>query len=107
MGTPETVTDAIAQLRADGYATELRIEDGELRWDDGGRSCPCGDAVVERLYRFEGPSDPGDEMVVFGVRDPASGQRGHLASAFGLAADPEVMAHLAGMTRRFDGRAAG
>ena len=87
---------------AEGYDIEFRLQDGHLRCDADDRTCPCGDAVVERLYRFEGPSDPGDEMVVFGLRDPESGRRGHLASGFGPAADPEIMDHLAGMASRFD-----
>ncbi|MEZ5137410.1 MAG: hypothetical protein R2711_01060 [Acidimicrobiales bacterium] len=44
--------------------------------------------MVEKLYRFEGPSDPGDEMVVFGLRDPISDRRGVLATGYGPAADP-------------------
>lgn len=102
MASPETVTDALTLLKAEGYSVEFRLADGHLIADgDAARACPCGDVVVERLYRFEGPSDPGDEMVVFGLRDPATGQRGVLASGFGPAADPDVMDHLAGMARRF------
>ena len=56
---------------------------------------------VERMYRFEGPSDPGDEMIVFALLDPATGVRGTLATAFGLAADPDLAGHLADLSRRF------
>jgi len=41
-------------------------------------------------------------MVVFGLRDPISGRRGVLASAFGSAADPELLDHLYGMSSRFE-----
>jgi hypothetical protein len=101
---PDTVVDAVALLKAEGYEVEFRLEDGHLRCDDEERACPCSDAVVERLYRFEGPSDPGDEMVVFALRDPVSGRRGVLASGFGPAADPEAMDHLVGLTSRFGAR---
>lgn len=100
MQAPETVVDAIAQLRADGYDTEFRLEDGHLRWEGDDRTCPCDDAVVERVHRFEGPSDPGDEMIVFGLRDPVTGRRGHLASAYGPDADPAVMEHLSTLDER-------
>jgi hypothetical protein len=95
------VVDAEAVLREEGYDVEFQLDGGHLRWEGGQHSCPSGDVIVERLYRFEGPSDPGDEMVVFGLRDPATGQRGYLSSGFGPAADPEVMDHLAGMASRF------
>ena len=101
MSTPDTVVEAEAQLREDGYDIEFSLGDGHLRWEGGQHSCSTADVVVERLYRFEGPSDPGDEMIVFGLRDPATGQRGYLSSGFGTAADPEIMDHLAGMATRF------
>ena len=101
MDDPETVVDALRLLRADGYELEFQLVDGHLRCDAEDGGCPASDVEVERLYRFEGPSDPGDEMVVFGLRDPISGRRGVLASAFGSAADPELLDHLSGMSSRF------
>ena len=107
MNEPETVVDALRLLRADGYEIEFQLVDGHLVCNADDRSCPASDAVVERLFRFEGPSDPGDEMVVFGLRDPESGRRGVLASAFGPAADPELLDHLVGLSQRFRGTAPG
>ena len=69
---PDTVTEAVAQLLAEGYTADYRLANGMLQPSAAsaeGRPCPLADAVVERMYRFEGPSDPGDEMVVFGIRD--------------------------------------
>ena len=96
---PDTVTEALRLLTAEGYTSAYELRDHVLypsSAQDGAGACQVGDAVVERVYRFEGPSDPGDEMVVFGIQDPNTGLRGTLASAFGSAADPEVLgsAHL-------------
>jgi hypothetical protein len=95
---PDTVTEAVALLRSEGYT-----EDVELT--GGGFTCPaCGEAhrleqgFVERLYRFEGPSDPGDEAIVLGVRCGSCERRGVLTSAFGPDADPAVFAHLLNLT---------
>ena len=104
MDAPDTVVEALELLRADGYEAEFQLVDGCLRCDVSDRDCPATEAVVERLFRFEGPSDPGDEMVVFGLRDPVTGHRGVLASGFGPAADPEVLAHLTGLASRFSNR---
>ena len=103
MDAPETVVDALALLRAEGYESEFQLVDGCLS-EQGSTGCTAADAVVERLYRFEGPSDPGDEMVVFGLLDPLTGRRGVLASAFGASADPELLDHLTGLATRFPGR---
>ena len=98
---PDTVTEAVALLRAEGYTADYELVDGVLRADLESASCAIDQAQVERLYRFEGPSDPGDEMIVFGLRDPATGVRGTLATAFGHAADPALAPHLADLSRRF------
>jgi hypothetical protein len=101
MEDPETVVDALRLLKSEGYEIEFQLVDGSLVCDADDHACPASDVKVERLYRFEGASDPGDEMVVFGLRDPQSGRRGVLASAFGLAADPELLTHLHGLSARF------
>ncbi len=101
MDAPDTVTDALRGLRAAGYEAEFELLDGSIQWDGRARHCSVDEVVVERLFRFEGPSDPGDEMVVFGLYDPATDTRGALASAFGPAADPEVLDHLVGLSTRY------
>ena len=98
---PNTVTDAIEMLRARGYVSDFELVGNQLLSTEGTASCAVSEAVVEHLYRFEGPSDPGDEMVVFGLRDPMTGVRGTLATAFGHAADPDLASHLADLSRRF------
>ena len=98
---PNTVTDAIELLREIGYVAEFELVDDHLVSNRGEASCRVEEAAVEHLFRFEGPTDPGDEMIVFGLRDPATGIRGTLACAFGPAADPALAAHLADLSRRF------
>jgi hypothetical protein len=99
---PNTVTDAVAMLRAAGYDAEFELVGDRLQSGEGDAWCHVAEAIVEHLYRFEGPSDPGDEMIVFGLRDPVTDVRGTLATAFGPAADPELAAHLSDLSRRFD-----
>lgn len=99
---PSTVTEAIDVLRDRGYVADFDIVDGVLTCDPDTRLCHVDQAVVEHLYRFEGPSDPGDEMIVFALHDPATGMRGTLAGAFGPAADPDRAEHLVGLRRRFE-----
>lgn len=103
--TPDTVTEALAQLVAEGYTADYQLQGGVLRASSLGaeaRACPVAEAVVERMYRFEGPSDPGDEMVVFGIRDPQTGVRGSLVSAFGMGADPEMLDQLSYLASSVD-----
>ncbi len=99
---PVTVTEAVDMLRRHGYTADFELVDGALRTEGGNSPCAIGEAVVERLFRFEGPSDPGDQMIVFGLFDPVSDVRGTLAAAFGPAADPELYGHLSDLSTRWD-----
>lgn len=85
---PVTVTEAVDLLRRRGYTADFELVDDALRSDGGISPCVIGEAIVEGLYRFVGPSDPGDQMIVFGLLDPVSEIRGTLATAFGPSADP-------------------
>jgi len=99
--TPDTVTDAVARLRSEGYTVDYELVDGRLSAGDDCPLCAIESAVVERLYRFEGDSDPGDEMIVFGLYDPVNDRRGTLADGYGPAADPDRADHLRGLAARF------
>ncbi len=102
MHAPDTVTEALRLLRDDGYVADFELIDGAIRWEHRTNSCAVDAVVVERLFRFEGPSDPGDEMVVFGLYDPVTGARGALASGFGPSADPDMLDHLVGLASRHE-----
>jgi hypothetical protein len=99
MDAPDTVTEAMAELRAAGYGLDVDLVDGVLRASDG-QSCDCTQAVVERVYRFEGESDPGDESIVLGLRLPGADRGAVLVSAYGPAADPAMAEQLAGLVQR-------
>jgi len=78
---PKGVVDAIGSLRSDGHVLDFPGTHGSCSLS------PPGAAVVasqfERLYRFKGVSDPGDEAIVLGVRCPSCGGRGVVVSAYG------------------------
>jgi hypothetical protein len=89
MDPPDTVSEAVAFLEAEGYTEELRLGDRCLRCVGDGSSHALADAIVDHTFRFEGPSDPADEAIVLGIRLPSSGIKGMLVAAYGPEADPE------------------
>jgi hypothetical protein len=89
--TPDTVSQAIDRLVELGYGADFTIADHAhnsttCRGDDGKLRF-----IVRRRFRFEGPSDPGDEAVVVGVVCQACGAKGIVVSAFGPDADDELI----------------
>jgi hypothetical protein len=98
---PTTVLDAVNILAADGFGASFFLRDGSLRCDACGTNHGVARAEVVRVYRFEGPSDPDEEAVVYALRCPVCGAGGTLVSSFGPSADPELADHLVMLDERF------
>ena len=96
----ETVIDALEKLEAEGYTADFSLRTA-VTCSACHHEHPPAIAEVEQVFRFEGPSDPDEEAVVFALRCPACGARGTLVSAFGPGADPEVMDKLVLLQERF------
>lgn len=96
-----SITDAIAQLRDSGYTTDLEVDGGAIRCGAcGGRHLPS-ETVIEEVLRIEGPTDPADESIVFGLRCTRCGARGVLVSAYGPSASRDEATVVAALV---DGR---
>ena len=99
---PETVLDAVQLLEREGYSSSVTVHpDGTMRCSSCAHSHVAADAFVDRVFRFEGASDPDDEAIVLAVRFPDCGAKGVVVSGFGPSADPAVLAHLQLLDERF------
>src|SRR3954454_1061102 len=71
-----TVSEATRQLQADGYTGNWYAGDGgRLVCGECSAEFDAAEVTVDRVLRFEGQSDPDDEMIVFAVAGPC-GHRG-------------------------------
>lgn len=85
----DTSSEAINDLIKRGYDTDLNI-DGESGLIKGEHPISKkvinllpDDFEIDEVYRFEGDSDPGDEMVVYAISSGKHNIKGVLVSAFG------------------------
>ena len=88
--SPAGVAEAVELLRADGYDDGIEVSDEGI-WCAG---CNLHHAVTgviqERIYRFEGASNPDDMAIVVGLRCRICGRTGIVVSAYGPDADPRL-----------------
>ncbi|MBL0311581.1 MAG: phosphoribosylpyrophosphate synthetase [Holophagaceae bacterium] len=87
--SPGTVSDAITKLAAAGYTADFSPRANALRCAGCGEVHTAQGAHIEKVFRFEGASDPEYQSIVMGLRCPACGVRGVLVSGYGPSTDPE------------------
>src|SRR5262245_54330643 len=92
---PDTVTEAVTLLKRDGYVTDFGVRDSGLLCGACGTVHDPASVGIERIFRFEGNSDPEDEAIVFALHCPVCGSQGSLVAAYGTAADPDEVAVIA------------
>jgi hypothetical protein len=90
MFTYDTITEAVADLKKRGYIYDFNISNNRLICDQLDKQFGHDDFEIKEVYRFEGPSDPADEAVVFAIEAP-SGALGVLVDGYGVSADDENM----------------
>ena len=95
----DTVSDAVRRLQAEGYSGNwYATPDGNLQCDQTGEVADLSNVQIDYVLRFEGQSDPGDEVILFALRAP-SGARGIYSAAFGANTPPEDSAVIARLPR--------
>jgi hypothetical protein len=93
----ETLTEATERLQAAGYVGNfVAASGGHLQCAECGFDFPGAEGVIDEVVRFEGPSDPADEAVLFAISGPCD-HRGVYTASFGpyaTADDDAVFASL-------------
>jgi hypothetical protein len=85
---PETLSEVVDRLSAQGYGLTFKAEPGGLRAVESGALHAPESLVIDEMKRFEGLTDPADEAVVFALRSPATGAQGTFVAAFGPKMSP-------------------
>ncbi len=86
----DTVTEAMTGLKERGYLTdiELFVEKECLACHKTSSYLSPEEFEIDEIHRFEGDSDPGDEMIVYGISSSIHNMKGIVVNAYGLYSDP-------------------
>lgn len=84
-----TVSEAINGLIANGYTTDFNIhtEDDCLVCQESMAQLSPEEFEIDETFRFEGQTDPGDEMIVYAISSIKNNMKGIVVNAYGMYAD--------------------
>lgn len=94
----DTASQAISDLVKRGYNADFNIDGinsiirAEHPVSKASISLSPDEFKIDEVYRFEGNTDPGDEMVVYAISSKKHGVKGTLVNAFGPYSDSSASA---------------
>lgn len=82
-----TLTEILEKLKQEGYTTDFNLKSNCLECAENSLQVHPGDFVVDRIFRFEGDSNPDDEAIVYAISSEKHGLKGTLVNSYGTYAD--------------------
>ena len=82
-----TVTEVINSLRKEGYVEDFNLQQNCLKCQQAHYSVFHNEFVIDKVYRFEGDSDPADEATVYAISCPKYDIKGVLVNGAGIYTD--------------------
>lgn len=88
MDTMTTVSEILNKLNSEGYSVDFNLKENCLVCQGNALEIDPDDFVVDRHFRFEGLSDPGDEAIVYAISSAKHDIKGVLVNGYGISSDP-------------------
>ena len=90
METSNTLSETINELRKMGYTEDFNLLTDCISASGSAVKLYPEDFVIDSHYRFEGPSDPADESVVYAISSLKNEMKGVLVNSYGIYSDELV-----------------
>jgi hypothetical protein len=87
MNEMTTLSEILDKLKKEGYTTDFNLTSNCLECSENSLQIHPEDFVVDRVFRFEGASDPGDEAIVYAISSTKHDLKGTLVNGYGPLAD--------------------
>ncbi|CAN5831070.1 hypothetical protein BH11BAC3_BH11BAC3_36930 [soil metagenome] len=87
MNTMTTLSEVTNLLNERGYTIDFNLKENCLECGGGYLKIFPGEFIVDKHYRFEGQSDPGDEAIVYAISSPKHNLKGVLVNGYGISSE--------------------
>lgn len=88
MATMTTLSEVLNKLKNEGYTVDFNLKENCLVCQGNALEVDPEEFVVDRHFRFEGMTDPGDEAVVYAISSVKHDMKGTLVNGYGIYSDP-------------------
>jgi hypothetical protein len=78
-----TLSEAVNSLQKLGYTYNFNVQDTVLYCNEHHLQLTPSEFNIDRVFRFEGETDPGDENILYAISAPERNIRGLLVNAYG------------------------
>ncbi|WP_025761234.1 hypothetical protein [Dyadobacter tibetensis] len=82
-----TLSETINGLKAEGYTIDFNVREDCLVCDITQVSLSPEEFEIDKVYRFEGESNPDDQAILYAISSEPLGVKGTLVNGYGLSAD--------------------
>jgi hypothetical protein len=86
MHSYDTVSQAVEGLKKRGYTIDFNLKYDCIVCHDTPITLMPEEFIISEVHRYEGPSDPADEAVVYAI-ESKHGEKGVLVNGFGISSD--------------------
>jgi hypothetical protein len=83
-----TMSQVMDELRQRGYLKDFNLSSDCIYCNNGADCLFPEDFHIDRVYRFEGESDPSDEAILYAISSEKHGLKGLLVNGYGVSSDP-------------------
>ncbi len=87
MNTMTTLSEITSLLNERGYTIDFNLKDNCLECVGNLLRIFPGEFMVDKHYRFEGQSDPGDEAIVYAISSAKYNLKGLLINGYGISSE--------------------
>lgn len=87
MNTMTTLSEVTNLLRERGYNVDFNMKENCLECGADLLKIFPGEFMVDKHYRFEGMSDPGDEAIVYAISSEKYKLKGLLVNGYGISSN--------------------
>jgi quercetin dioxygenase-like cupin family protein len=82
-----TLSETINGLKKEGYTLDFNISPDFVQGDKPNRTLSSEDFVIDKVYRFEGETNPDDQAILYAITSTKFNVKGILVNGYGISSN--------------------